>query len=187
MPNFTRIAIKNAFVKLLALKPLNKISVKDIVEECGINRNSFYYHFQDVPALLESIVMEEMDKIIADYSPRDPIEKCLKAAMSYAEENRNMALHVYRYMDRELFEGYLWRVCEHIVSAYTDNEFQKLDVSEQDRSMINYLYKCECFGIAVDWLNNGMQSTGQEEVERVCSFISDSFTDFERRSKYGSR
>ena len=60
-------------------------------------------------------------------------------------------------------------------------------MNEEDRSMINYLYKCECFGIAVDWLNNGMQSTGQEEVERVVGFISNSFADFERRSKYGSR
>ena len=40
MPNFTKIAIRNAFLKLLSEKPLNKISVRDIVDECGINRKS---------------------------------------------------------------------------------------------------------------------------------------------------
>ena len=53
MPNFTRRAIKESFLKLLNQRPLNQITVKDIVEDCGINRNSFYYHFSDLPALVE--------------------------------------------------------------------------------------------------------------------------------------
>ena len=56
MPNFTRNAIKASFLKLLSQRPLNQITVKDIVEDCGVNRNSFYYHFEDLPALLEEIV-----------------------------------------------------------------------------------------------------------------------------------
>ena len=67
MPNFTKQAIKSAFMKLLNEQPLNKISVRSIVEECGINRNSFYYHFQDIPSLIEEIVMEEIDTLIAKY------------------------------------------------------------------------------------------------------------------------
>jgi len=58
MPNFTKMAIKSTFIKLLNEKPLSQITVKDIVEECGVNRNSFYYHFQDIPALVEEIVTE---------------------------------------------------------------------------------------------------------------------------------
>ena len=54
MSSFTRKAIIEAFVKLLNERPLNKITIKDIVEECGINRNTFYYHFRDVPDLIEA-------------------------------------------------------------------------------------------------------------------------------------
>ena len=64
MASFTRKAIMEAFVVLLNEKPLNKITIKDIVEACGINRNTFYYHFQDVPDLIEAIVKEEIDAII---------------------------------------------------------------------------------------------------------------------------
>ena len=60
MPSFTKQAIKMSFMKLLSEQPLNKISVRSIVEECGINRNSFYYHFQDIPALMEEIIVELM-------------------------------------------------------------------------------------------------------------------------------
>ena len=65
MPNFTKKAIKETFVALLDERPLNRITVKDIVEACGINRNSFYYHFEDLPALLEEIIAERVqDDII---------------------------------------------------------------------------------------------------------------------------
>ena len=68
MANFTKKAIKESFIKLLNERPMNKISVKDIVEDCGINRNSFYYHFQDIPALLEEIVTENTVEIIKKIS-----------------------------------------------------------------------------------------------------------------------
>ena len=48
MPNFTKQAIKDSFLKLLNQQPLSKISVRSIVEDCGINRKSFYYHDQDI-------------------------------------------------------------------------------------------------------------------------------------------
>ena len=64
MANFTKQAIKTAFMKLLSQKPLNKISVRDIVEDCGINRNSFYYHFQDVTSLMGELVTGRADQLI---------------------------------------------------------------------------------------------------------------------------
>ena len=59
MASFTRKAIMASFVKLLEERPLSKVTVKDIVEDCGINRNTFYYHFEDIPSLIEAIVREE--------------------------------------------------------------------------------------------------------------------------------
>ena len=46
LAGFTRKAIKETFITLLEERPISEITVKDIVETCGINRNSFYYHFQ---------------------------------------------------------------------------------------------------------------------------------------------
>ena len=46
MPPFAKREIKNSFIKLLTERPISQITVKDIVEDCGVNRNSFYYHFR---------------------------------------------------------------------------------------------------------------------------------------------
>ena len=64
MKSNTKDSIKVSFMKLLNQKPLSKITVKEIVSECGINRNSFYYHFKDIPNLLEEIFIEQADSIL---------------------------------------------------------------------------------------------------------------------------
>ena len=64
--SLTKRAIRASFLKLLNERPLNKITVKDIVEDCGINRNSFYYHYTDIPALAEEIVKDEAARIVQE-------------------------------------------------------------------------------------------------------------------------
>ena len=76
MANFTRRAIKETFLKLLNQRPLNQITVKDIVEDCGINRNSFYYHFEDLPALVEEIVDEQVLALIKNHPTISSVEEC---------------------------------------------------------------------------------------------------------------
>ena len=53
MPKFTKTAIMQSFVKLLDSTPFDRITVKDIVDDCGVNRNTFYYNFEDIYALVD--------------------------------------------------------------------------------------------------------------------------------------
>ena len=88
MPSFTKDAIKESFWKLLNEKPVDQITVKQIVENCGINRNSFYYHFEDIPSLLEEIVTEMADETIREYASVDTIDQCIDAMLKGAYENK---------------------------------------------------------------------------------------------------
>ena len=56
MSGFTKEIIARTFTELLEEKSMAKITVKDIVERCGVNRNTFYYHFRDIPDVVEFIL-----------------------------------------------------------------------------------------------------------------------------------
>lgn len=157
MANFTQKAIKKSFLKLLNERPLNQITVKDIVEDCGINRNSFYYHFQDLPSLVEEIVTAQADRIIQQYASIDSMENCLNAAVQFALENRRAVYHIYHSANRDLYEQHLWRVCEHVVTVYFDQLTKDCAIKESDKPIIIRFYKCVCFGQIMDWLNSGMK------------------------------
>lgn len=168
MANFTKMAIKNTFIKLLDEKPLSQITVKDIVEKCGVNRNSFYYHFQDIPALIEEIVMENADQIIAEYPTIDSLETCLNVVLEFAQKNRRTIRHIYQSVNRDIFEQYLWKVCQHVVSAYSDVLFDGKPVKDTDRELILRYYKAVCFGMVMAWMNAGMKEEMAGEVRRLC-------------------
>ncbi|MCI9337439.1 MAG: TetR family transcriptional regulator [Lachnospiraceae bacterium] len=168
MPNFTKMAIKATFVKLLDQKPLSQITVKDIVEECGVNRNSFYYHFQDIPALIEEIVTETADQIIAEHPTVDSLEACLNGALEFAMKNRRAILHIYNSVNRDIFELYLWKVCRHVVSAYAEGVFADKPVEKRDRELIVRFYREECFGMVMGWMSSGMKDGIQDDISRLC-------------------
>lgn len=168
MPNFTKMAIKATFIKLLNERPLNQITVKDIVEECGVNRNSFYYHFQDIPTLIEEIVIEEAERIIAEYPSIESLEDCLNVAMEFARKNRRAIRHIYNSANRAIYEQYLWKVCQHVVAAYGKAIFGDRPVKESDRDVMIRFYKCECFGMVMEWMDSGMDEGAQERIRRLC-------------------
>ena len=53
-------AIAEAVVRLLTERNVRKLTVKDIVEECHITRQTFYYHFEDIPQLFRWMLEQEL-------------------------------------------------------------------------------------------------------------------------------
>ncbi|MFR5791125.1 MAG: TetR/AcrR family transcriptional regulator, partial [[Clostridium] leptum] len=56
MSIYTKKAIMDSFVKMLSQKSFDKITIKDIIEDCGLNRSTFYYYYEDIYALLEDVL-----------------------------------------------------------------------------------------------------------------------------------
>lgn len=157
MPNSARQAIKDAFLTLLDQRPLNRITVKDIVELCGVNRNSFYYHFEDLPALLDEIVSEQLLELIRLHPTVDSLEQGLDAAVAFLLRNRRSVLHIYNSVSRDLFERYLMEMCRYVVSTYIETGLAGKKIDPQDRELLIRYHRCECFGNMIDWLNSGME------------------------------
>ena len=168
MPNFTENAIKATFLELLEKKPLTDITVKMIVEECGINRNSFYYHYQDIPALIEEMIKDEADRLISENPTIASVEEAMRAATTFASNNKTAILHIYNSVNRDIFERYLWDVCAYIVEAYGRSIENWDKVSEFDRNIISRFYKCECFGVVIEWLNDRMETDVNAYIDRFC-------------------
>jgi len=166
--NFTKKAIKDSFVELLSDRPLPQITVKDIVEKCGINRNSFYYHYHDIPSLIEEIITEEADRIIAEYQTLDSLETVYNAAIDFAKKNKRAILHIFKSVNRDIFEQYLWKVCDYIVTSLCRSLFADQPISEDDRDIIIQFYKAQCFGMVIDWLRSGMEDDVHRKIRRIC-------------------
>ncbi len=176
MPSFTKQAIKASFLKLLSERPLHKISVRSIVEDCGINRNSFYYHFQDIPALMDEIMVELADALVKKYPEIDSLEDCINEAFDFALANKKAVLHIFHSMNREQFEKVLLDACAYVVRTYLDTVFGDSKVSAADREIAIRFFKFELFGAAIQWLTEGLPEDAMGEIHhlmRLCHGLSD--------------
>ena len=64
MSQVTKRALEASLKNLLLKKPLSKITINDITEDCGINRMTFYYHFKDIYDLVEWSCAEDAKKAL---------------------------------------------------------------------------------------------------------------------------
>lgn len=168
MPNFTRNAIKASFLKLLNQRPLHQITVKDIVEDCGINRNSFYYHFEDLPALLEEIFSEQVRILMEQHPTIDSIQEGFDTIVEFVMQNKRAIYHIYNSLSRDRFEKHLLEVCQYIVTAYLTAPLQNSNMSEEDKDVVLRFHKSACFGSIIDWLNGGMKDDVSDYFRRIC-------------------
>ena len=167
MVSLTRKSIMDSFIRLLDDKPLAKIYVQDIVEACGINRNTFYYHFADIPTLVEEIIKDEADRIMASAHGISSLEDCVAAALALTKAHRRAVWHIYNSANRAMYERYLLEICGYVVAAFIDSVVGGRPISEADRSVIIQGYKCEVFGFITDWLNGGMAGDIEAQFTRL--------------------
>ena len=183
--NITKRAIQEAFLAVLNEKPLGKITVKDITDHCGINRNTFYYHYQDIPALLEEICQIQVDELVNKYPELNSVEECLDAAMQIVMDNKRAVMHIYNSDNRNTYVSSLWRMCEATVTTYFNTAFTDDRLSNEDRQLLIRYHKCECFGLILDWINNGLREDYVEGTRRLCQMKKGSVEDMIRRIRQG--
>ena len=66
-PTDTKIMIAGTLFEMLDKNPSQKISVKQLIETCGISRQIFYYYYQDIFDVLEYGLSLRQDHLIQDF------------------------------------------------------------------------------------------------------------------------
>lgn len=167
MPNFTRRAIQETFLSLLDERPLSSITVKDIVEACGINRNSFYYHYRDLPDLVEEILREEAERIIGRGGAVTSVTECYDAVIDFASHRRRAIMHIYRSVSRDVFERYLMDVSEFFIRQYLSSLPDEVEIPAESCELLTNYYSCLCFGLVLRWLSDGMPEDKAASIRRI--------------------
>ena len=102
----TKRALEASLKKLLLQKPLNKITINDITEDCGVNRMTFYYHFKDIYDLVDWIMVEDAAKALENKPTFDTWTEAFLDILHQVQENKVLVMNVYRSISREQVEQY---------------------------------------------------------------------------------
>ena len=117
----TKNAIEASFISLLNEKPFEKITVRDIVEDCELTRNTFYYYFQDIYEIVEDILRNGIAKAVESIENRDSWEGVFVSFMRFAHDNRMLVRNLVRSPKADELQIYFDRALKQLIDRYISN------------------------------------------------------------------
>ena len=171
MSQVTKRALEASLKNLLLQKPLSKITISDIADDCGINRMTFYYHFKDIYDLIEWSCEEDARKALEGKKTYDTWQQGLLQIFEAVQENRAFILNVYRSISREQVENYLYKLTYQLLIGVVHEQAEGMSVREEDQDFIATVYKYAFVGLMLDWIKNDMKADPALLVDRLAAVI----------------
>ncbi|MCD8361406.1 MAG: TetR family transcriptional regulator C-terminal domain-containing protein [Lachnospiraceae bacterium] len=171
MSQITKRALEQSLKNLLLKKPLNKITINDITEDCGINRMTFYYHFNDIYDLVEWACLEDAQKALQQKKTYDTWQEGFLQIFQAVKENKPFILNVYHCVHREQVELYLKPLVNRLLMGVLEEESRGMSVREEDMAFIANIYSYIFIGLMLDWVRDDMREEPSTIVARLAIAI----------------
>ncbi len=186
MPTDKKELIYTTFIQLLEQKPFDRITVKDVVEACDINRNTFYYYYSDIYDLLEEVFMKELNLLVdAHKDGRSWVEAFIKIA-DVAYRHKKVIKNICASRSYDYLENYMYKACKFIVVDAVTDMAEGMLVPEEDIDFIASFYEYAFLGIISEWFRTGMREEPLKLVTQMWLVVDNmkySLRKSERRAK----
>lgn len=152
----TKKTIASSLKKLMEKKPLSKITVSEIVADCNINRKTFYYHFEDIRALLKWILEQEAVEVVKNFDLLLDYEEAINFVMDYVENNKHLLNCAYDSIGRDELRRFFYNDFQEIVLTLINRleEAMGISVNEDFKSYVCDFYTEALAGHLIDILRN---------------------------------
>ena len=144
MQQFTRKAIKQSLISLLQSKPLDAITVKSVIDECGISRNTFYYHYHDIYDVLEDIFNDAINETLSIVGDDFDWELVFQRMAGNAIMNKQL-----------------------IANIRNDYLIKNIEADEEDVKLVCTFFKHAIMGTFSEWIQNGMKSDPDVVIRKM--------------------
>lgn len=159
MSKLTERALAEAVTELLKSRTLDKITIKDITSECGLTRNTFYYHFHDVYDLLRWVFEQKTAEIMRKYEAQEDWEGGLKETLDYLYENQVMITHLYESITDDLLIRFVNDVMMQHARVIVSGEARDMNCSSKAIQIAAELYMGAAVANVMSWIRSGMKQT----------------------------
>lgn len=169
MPNSltTEIALANSLKTLMMNKSMNKIKVKEVTDDCGITRRTFYNHFNDIYELLGWIYEHEVIEDIEKYYNMRQWKKATKIVLNYTIDNKEICLNTYNSLGREHLERFLYNIFSAALRGVIDDITKDMKVDTLIKEECTRFYTLAIIGEFILWLKEGLKEKPESIVNRI--------------------
>jgi probable dihydroxyacetone kinase regulator len=180
----TKHALAAALKELMSQKPIDKISIHDLTESCGIRRQTFYYHYEDVYDLLRWMFQEEAVALLKQHEGTLLWQEGLLQLLHYIEDNRAVCLCALKSVGRDhlkrFFQADIYAVIHSAVEQIGMGVgAMQAGVTSDEIALMTHIYVVAVAGVIESWLLGEIERT----PEQMVTFADQMFQDHIRGAK----
>ena len=162
----TQREIVRTFWLMLDERPYDEVTVLALCERCGLSRNTFYYHFADIPTLVEQTANGWFDAMCEAQGPFATLSDCLTRVAAECQQHKKPLRRLYHMSHRDVFEQGLARIVRHVVRRYV-MAMKSAPKGAAERETAERFYRSMLTGVFLDWLAADMSYDLSAFVARI--------------------
>lgn len=173
----TKKLLQEGLLRLLEVKSLDKISVTELCKESGINRATFYNHYNSPQELLNDIenkMTEELKSIIGSPRTAQEVIAHTEAVCEFFHNNARTILILHKcHSDREITET-LYDLNENFQLFRLNSKYTRT-MNQDGLHLISVFFYTGCYNVLLEWIKNDIQKTPREIAELMVRMASENF------------
>jgi probable dihydroxyacetone kinase regulator len=169
--HITEKALALSIKKLMKTIPLAKLSIREIVDDCGINRQTFYYHFKDKFDLVNWTYYTEAIENINDCAHYEHWTEGMYKTLVYFMNNKSFYINALNTPGQNAFDEYLFKNTNNLIMGVINDISSGLKVSDTDKNFIADFYTYAFVGITIQWIKTNMKESPKAIVGNLNDMI----------------
>ena len=169
MSNTMKYALSRSLKKLLSSRKLDKITVKDITEDCGVNRQTFYYYFRDIYDLLEWNFQDATERLLRSGLDHGNWRSGVEAVKEYLQENRTLVWNAYHSISHEAVSDFLKRTLRPYILFTVQEEAKGLKWApcQENVDFVTDIFTLTAAGIVMEWIGTQRMEGAEERLDEL--------------------
>ncbi len=167
MSNLTKRALAESLKTKIKEKDLSEITITELTDMCGLKRQTFYYHFNDIYDLLKWLYTNEIIEEIKDDHTYNSWQECYSYIFEYIKKNKDLILKTYNSIAKDYFHNFLNKQTKNFISNVIEEKTSTINADENTKNFLSNYYKNVLIGFIKDWIEEGMTEEPSALIKKV--------------------
>lgn len=168
----TKLKMCESLKVLLSEKTLDEITIKEIVDGCRLNRQSFYYHFSNINDIVLYMFSNEAKNAFS-IRPNEEIKKCFIRALHYIDDNRKMFNNAFGSIDINIIRQSYYSSIAKYVRDRVESVVTALPVTTNEKEFVIHFLSISVGSFIESWIYNEIKVSPEEAIDIVERLIED--------------
>lgn len=178
----TKKSLAESLKKAMRTKAFSKITVSEIINDCGVNRKTFYYHFEDIYALLKWMFEEEAIEVVKHFDLLVDYEEAIRFVMCYVDENEYIISCAYDSIGRDEMKRFFYADFLGVVTSVIDAAEAKFEkkIEPKFKEYVARFYTEALSSMLIDWVKDRDKHDREKVVGYLTTIIELALKSMER-------